>query len=361
MARKTYLFLQSNDVVDRINSSFDMPSYFSGAVYKRCAEIWNSELSVFVPDPKVKGVASLLYENIRSFNRVIASNNRKDDNIFVVWQGYGMYTALVAGIFKRIKYVFNTYKMPWPSNQRISANINDFALLDVLTKAKAVITISSIQKDILIKYNPNSFWIPFASDIDWWTPDVPNYTCMKNQGINLENYILIMGDVDREEETTAKALKRLPYPILRVTRDPKTAKKANYIWSSMGVKNWNILVNVSFKLLREIYRGARVVIVPARSRVHPAGMTSMSEAMSCGRPVVIPKGLATEGYVENNKDAFVIEDWSEDNILNQVVSVYETNKGELIGAYARKTCEEKFNIDSSARILAGFVKTILDK
>ena len=43
----------------------------------------------------------------------------------------------------------------------------------------------------------------------------------------------------------------------------------------------------------------------------------MTEAMSCGRPVVIPSGLATDGYVQDGYDAFVLNEWEESAIRDQ--------------------------------------------
>jgi glycosyltransferase involved in cell wall biosynthesis len=111
-------------------------------------------------------------------------------------------------------------------------------------------------------------------------------------------------------------------------------------------------------LLRELYRGARVVMVPARSTIHPAGMTSLTEAMSCGRPVVIPYGLATEGYVLDGYDAFVLERWEESAIRDKIDLAYQTDIGELIGRNARNTVEERINFNSSARLLANFIASI---
>ena len=105
-------------------------------------------------------------------------------------------------------------------------------------------------------------------------------------------------------------------------------------------------------------RGARVVVVPARSDIHPAGMTSLTEAMSCGRPVVIPSGLATDGYVQDGYDAFVLNEWEESAIRDIVAKIYQTDIGESVGRNARITVEERINFHASARKLADFIASL---
>jgi glycosyltransferase involved in cell wall biosynthesis len=167
-----------------------------------------------------------------------------------------------------------------------------------------------------------------------------------------------MGDVDRDERTTLNALSDLNHPIIRMTREPKTALDARLAFRESNIKQWDVLVSVPYELLRELYRGARVVVVPARSTIHPAGMTSLTEAMSCGRPVVIPSGLATEGYVQDGHDAFVLKKWEESAIRESVEKAYQTDIGELIGRNARNTVEERINFHASAKRLSSFIASI---
>jgi len=85
-------------------------------------------------------------------------------------------------------------------------------------------------------------------------------------------------------------------------------------------------------------------------------MTSMTEAMCCGRPVVIPYGLATDGYVNDGYNAFVLDEWEETKISNIIESIYRTDIGEYVGSNGRKTVDEFLNFKASSIAFSNFFK-----
>jgi len=291
---------------------------------------------------------------------IVLKKIRKNQNdLLIVWQGYGTYAVLFSALLgKKPSFILNTYKVPSDLPQSIFKKVNDRILKKALSSADGVIAISKDQVGALQAFNSKVAWIPFAADFSWWTPACPNLVFLAGQGIHFRDYILIMGDVDRDERTTLNALSDLNHPILRVTRESKTALNARHAFIESNIKQWDVLVSVPYELLRELYRGARVVLVPARSTIHPAGMTSLTEAMSCGRPVVIPSGLATEGYVQDGYDAFVLKKWEKSTIRDSVEKAYQTDIGELIGRNARNTVEERINFHASAKQLSSFIESI---
>jgi glycosyltransferase involved in cell wall biosynthesis len=281
------------------------------------------------------------------------------DDLVIVWQGYGTYAVLFSALLgRKTRFILNTYKVPSDHPQSIFKQLNDKILKKAISIADGVIAISKDQADSLRAFNSKVAWIPFAADLNWWTPAFPNRLSLASQGIHFQDYILIMGDVDRDERTTLNALSDLNHPILRVTRESKTALNARHAFTESNIKQWDVLVSIPYELLRELYRGARVVVVPARSTIHPAGMTSLTEAMSCGRPVVIPSGLATEGYVQDGYDAFVLKNWERSTIRDSIEKAYQTDIGELIGRNARNTVEERINFHASAKRLASFIASL---
>ena len=284
-------------------------------------------------------------------------NNQND--LLIVWQGYGTYAVLVSAFLgRKIRFILNTYKVPSDRPQSIFKQINDKILKRALISADGVVAISKGQAEALLAFNSQVAWIPFAADLNWWTPALPDHLLLASQGIHFRDYVLIMGDVDRDEITTLKALSNLNHPVLRVTRESNTAVEARLAFMESNIKQWDVLVSVPYELLRELYRGARVVVVPARSTIHPAGMTSLTEAMSCGRPVVIPSGLATEGYVQDGYDALVLKKWEYSTIRDRVEQAYQTDIGEFIGRNARNTVEERINFKASSKRLSDFIASI---
>ena len=154
-----------------------------------------------------------------------------------------------------------------------------------------------------------------------------------------------------------RALSNFNLPILRVTRDKKTAELSRKAFAVEKITNGEVYRKVSYELLRELYRAAKVVVVPAKGHLHPAGMTSMTEAMCCGRPVVIPYGLATDGYVTNGYNAFVLDEWEENKISNIIESICQTDIGEYVGKNGRKTVDEFLNFKASSIEFSNFLSS----
>ena len=349
-----HIFKQSESYPDNWESEVGRPGYFSDSVYYHAASV----LGLDVKSHSV-GCARNILQTLWLSRNALKTIQHLDNGLAIIWQGYGVYAALANSVLGRgVPFILNTYKVPANGPQALKTRINDRLLGKAIEAATGVITITQSQASALKPYNPNILCVPFASDANWWTPRLPDNAFLARHGIGYREYLLIMGDVYRDEETTLKAVSDLKYPILRVTRDPQTALAAQEAFTACNITHGNILVNVSFELLREIYRGARAVVVPARSSLYPAGMTSLTEAMSCGRPVIIPAGLTTEDYVMDGYDAFVLNEWEESAIRDRVARIYETEIGETVGGNARNTVEERLNFHASARKLADFIASL---
>jgi len=345
---------QFQPYIKELTSRTQRPGYFSDMFCQEAASLLglNHKHHSAIHS---KSIFKTIWLSLIAFKKI--RNNH--DDLVIVWQGYGTYAVLFSAILgRKTRFILNTYKVPSDLPQSIFKQLNDKILKKAISSADGVIAISKDQADSLRAFNSKVAWIPFAADLNWWTPALPNRVLLASQGIHFQDYILIMGDVDRDERTTLNALRDLNHPILRVTREPKTALDAQRAFRESNIKQWDVLVSVPYELLRELYRGARVVVVPARSTIHPAGMTSLTEAMSCGRPVVIPSGLATEGYVQDGHDAFVLKKWEKSIIRDKVDQAYQTDIGEHIGRNARNTVEKRINFHASAKRLSNFIASI---
>jgi len=351
-----HIFDQAEPYPDNLASNAGRPGYFSDSVYYHAASLLGLEVKSHSVGYARQNILEMLWLSLNALKTI----KNIDNGLVIIWQGYGVYAALANSVFGReTRFILNTYKVPSNGPQALKTRINDRLLLGkAIEAAGGVIVISKSQASTLMPYNPNVLWLPFASDASWWTPGLPDDAFLASHGIGYRDYVLVMGDVYRDEETTLKAVSDLKHPILRVTRSPQTALAAQEAFRALNITHGNVLVNVSFELLREIYRCARVVVVPARNRVYPAGMTSLTEAMSCGRPVVIPAGLTTEGYVQDGCDAFVLNEWEESAIRDLVERVYATEIGETVGGNARNTVEERLNFHESGRKLADFIASL---
>jgi glycosyltransferase involved in cell wall biosynthesis len=62
----------------------------------------------------------------------------------------------------------------------------------------------------------------------------------------------------------------------------------------------------SYPELRDLYRGAAVVVIPLRDMIHPGGINSILEAMAAGRPVVVSGSRGVADYVRAGETAVVV-------------------------------------------------------
>jgi len=354
--QKINVVIQNAQYTTMLSHSDDKPAYFTGAIYCLAASILNLDIKIYTPG---LGIAAKC-GSILDYCNVMYTIIKKCKTLNVVWQGYGVQSIFLGLMLRlKLKYLVNTYKIPRNTSVRISTTLNDKMLFQTIRKAAGVVTIAKFQQEKLAQLNSNVLFLPFASDINWWTHKEPDEDILRQHGIMKSGYILIPGDVDRDEETIAYCAKKIGQTVVRVTRDKSTAQRAYETWRRIGLRTGVILTNVTFKTLRELYRGAKVVVIPAISNIHPSGMTSMTEAISCGRPIVIPEGLTTEGYVYNMEDAFILKKWSKTNLQDILKFIYETDIGDVVGKRARRTAEERVNLSKSAEILANFLKKIL--
>lgn len=126
-------------------------------------------------------------------------------------------------------------------------------------------------------------------DAGWWQPSpLPG-----------EGYVLAVGrDLARDYETLARAVEGTD------TRCVVAAKEENL----RGVRipdNLEVRLNVGADEVRELYAGARCVVVPVRPESDPrgtenSGTVALLEAMACERPVVVSERPYLRDYVSES-------------------------------------------------------------
>jgi len=130
--------------------------------------------------------------------------------------------------------------------------------------------------------------ISFGVDTQFWSPG------HETGG----GYVLSVGnDAQRDFETLVAAAGRFQAPVRILTERalpeplPPNVERIRGTWGGQGIRDAG---------LRDLYRGARCVVVPLHPTLQPSGQSVTLQAMACGKPVVLTR---TEGLWDRPRPA----------------------------------------------------------
>jgi glycosyltransferase involved in cell wall biosynthesis len=123
-----------------------------------------------------------------------------------------------------------------------------------------------------------------------------------------DGYVLTVGGVPgRDYSTFAEALRNTQYDVKMVLGGRSDGRN-----TAIGVggipPTFEIYSRLSSVDMRDLYRGASVVVVPlTRGRADAAGSSVLLEAMSSGRPVVLSATPGISPYAEHGVTGLLVE------------------------------------------------------
>jgi len=187
--------------------------------------------------------------------------------------------------------------------------------------------------------------LPVSVDSDFFTPRA------EEPG----DYVLAVGyDIGRDYATMAEAVRGLPYRAVFVCRERNVA----------GLDlppNVEIDLETPFTRLRDLYAGARAVVVPSRGDGYAfgsdmPGATSIVETLAMGKPLITTERAWLDDYVVRGESALTVP--AEDPAALRA-AILEVASDEALaaslGRAGRSTVEEKL---SSRRFAEGLVDLI---
>jgi glycosyltransferase involved in cell wall biosynthesis len=184
-------------------------------------------------------------------------------------------------------------------------------------------------------------------DAGWWQP-----TPLPEDG-----YVLTVGrDLARDYQTFAHALEGLGL------RGVIVAKEENL----RGVRlpeNVEVRLNIGPREVRELYAGARCVVVPVRQTRDPrgtenSGTVALLEAMACGRPVVVTDRPYLRDYV-SPETTVTVEPGDPQSLRAAIESVCaDPARAEALGTAARASVVASHTTRHFAERLAAALKDL---
>jgi glycosyltransferase involved in cell wall biosynthesis len=162
-----------------------------------------------------------------------------------------------------------------------------------IRRADAVYTLASEQaKSIRAKYQPRGQieFIHQQTDTEFFSP-APEEE---------QDFILSVGDdVSRDFATLIAATEGLDLRVVLRTRSVRESQSA---FPNITV----IRKRLSDGSLRDLYRRARIVVLPLKDTLHPGGITTLLEAFACGRAVIVSLSRGVRDYVADGENCLVV-------------------------------------------------------
>jgi glycosyltransferase involved in cell wall biosynthesis len=192
--------------------------------------------------------------------------------------------------------------------------------------------------------------VPYGVDQEFWRPlPVPE-----------DDYICTAGREGRDYTTFLSAVGRT---------DIRVVAAAASAWSnSVGVNRADpVPTNVSFGKfnyvdLRELYARSRFVVVPLIDLDFQAGITTILEAMACGKAVIVSRtrGQADAGVVQHGVNGLFVTPGNADELTNAINYLWNhPDEARRLGEAGRRAVTDRFNLDAFAGDVATTITALL--
>ncbi len=156
------------------------------------------------------------------------------------------------------------------------------------------------------------------------------------------DYVLAVGQEQRDYDTLLKALSGTPLKLVVVDSSPWSTHVTNL---SPG-KGVTVLKNISYVALRSLYAGARLVVTPLRPVNYAAGANAVLEAMAMAKPLIVSRTEGIRDYIIHGETGLFVPPLDDKMLQDSILSLWDDAKMQKrLGENARQIVEEKMNLD----------------
>ena len=173
-----------------------------------------------------------------------------------------------------------------------------------------------------------------------------------------DGYVLSVGREQRDYDTLIEALRPLKVPSVIVPGST---------WSHRGAATPSVPDHVeireglTYPSLRDLYRGARMVVVPVRRGTrYAAGVNGILEGMACARPVVATDTPGLSGYVEDGVNGRQVAAGDPAALRSVIEELWEDRFAKKrLARVGRETVVRERTVDHFADRIAGLIDTLM--
>ena len=280
----------------------------------------------------------------RSLRHVAAAlpRTRQVDVIFSDGEHLGLPIALALKVMSsRVPHVMIGHNLLNPHKRRLLTHVRlrqmDRVIVHSDRQVEAIVRTTVLRPDQLAV-------VPYGVDTQFWS--------------NLEgafeadhNHIVSAGREHRDYATLVEALPataRLtvadhsPFTPSATRRDPTS-------WPDSVSR-----VAADYLYLRRLYELAAIVVVPLIESDMPAGITTLLEAMSMGKPVIVSGTQELQGVVRDRESGLVVPPGDVSAMRAAIVELLDDpDLRAYLGMRARQAAVDRFDVRCYAAALAG--------
>ena len=168
-------------------------------------------------------------------------------------------------------------------------------LLWLATRAgpRGVLVLHSVEQRRIVKRWVGRRWrivlVPYQVDTEFWAADGASASA----DLPL---VLAVGSENRDYATLVRAVEGLPVRVV-IAAGSHWAREAAVAGETPPNVEY-LSQPLGFAALRDLYRQAACVVVPLHDVANQSGVTTILEAMSCGRPVVVTASRGQQECIE---------------------------------------------------------------
>jgi glycosyltransferase involved in cell wall biosynthesis len=162
----------------------------------------------------------------------------------------------------------------------------------------------------------------------------------------LGDYALSIGAEGRDYPTLDAAAVNLPYRFHVVASGWSPEVRFSPTSGVRHTSNVTVGRGYTHVEVRELYAGARFVVVPLRDLPYGAGVMSIGEAMAMGKAVVTTRSSGILDYVEDGVTGRVVPVGDPDALAEAITDLWENpERAERMGRHNRQRVERLINTD----------------
>ncbi len=170
------------------------------------------------------------------------------------------------------------------------------------------------------------------------------------------SYILAVGQEQRDYTTLARAIAGTGLKLIVVASSPWSTHQL----PTDEVRTATVLSRIPYRELRDLYAGARLVVVPLYDVDYAAGVNAALEAMAMGKALIASRSRGLAGYITDSETGLYVPPGAPEALREAILSLWEQPRSlERLETNARQAVVERMNMDIYVERVTQIVEKVL--